>query len=146
MENWILTKRIYSCKQRHARRNPTLIYIKSIKVIYPYSHKLVWKNPNSDWLITYPYHRETDTNIPFKLRLLLPLFKALLVIGGPNSLEIQNASTTSSKFNKLQNDNTVRWESGNVSTQPWEVNYRKSEVITFVVNAGMNATADNLYI
>ena len=61
-------------------------------------------------------------------------------------MEIQNASTTSSKSNQLRNVNTVRWESGNVTTQPWEINNRKSEVIAFVVNAGMNVTADNFYI
>ena len=53
-------------------------------------------------------------------------------------MEIQNASTTSSKSNQLRNVNTVGWESWNVTTQPWEINNRKSEVIAFVVNAGMN--------
>ena len=57
-------------------------------------------------------------------------------------MEIQNASTTSSKSNQLRNENTVRWESGNVTTQRWEIN-KKSEVIVFVVNAGMNVTANN---
>ena len=33
-------------------------------------------------------------------------------------MEIQNASTTSSKSNQLRNVNTVRWESWNVTTQP----------------------------
>ena len=61
-------------------------------------------------------------------------------------MEIQNASTTSSKSNQLRNVNTVRWESGNATTQPWEINIRKSEVIVFVVNAGMNVTANNFYI
>ena len=61
-------------------------------------------------------------------------------------MEIQNASTTSSKSNQLQNVNTVRWESWNVTTQPWEINNRKSEVIAFVVNAGMNVTANNFNI
>ena len=60
-------------------------------------------------------------------------------------MEIQNA-TTSSKSNQLRNVNTVRWETGNVTTQPWEINNRKSEVIAFVVNAGMNVTANNFYI
>ena len=60
-------------------------------------------------------------------------------------MEIQNASTTSSKSNQLRNVNTVRWESGNVTTQPWEINNRKFEVIAFVVNAGMNVTANNFY-
>ena len=61
-------------------------------------------------------------------------------------MEIQNASTTSSKSNQLRNVNTVRWESWNVATQPWEINNRKSEVIAFVVNAGMNVTANNFNI
>ena len=61
-------------------------------------------------------------------------------------MEIQNASTTSSKSNQLQNVNTVGWESWNVTTQPWEINNRKSEVIAFVVNAGTNVTADNFNI
>ena len=29
---------------------------------------------------------------------------------------------------------------------PWEINDRKSEVIIFVVNAGMNVTTNNFYI
>ena len=48
-------------------------------------------------------------------------------------MEIQNASATSSKSNQLRNVNTVGWESWNVTTQPWEINNRKSEVIAFVV-------------
>ena len=40
-------------------------------------------------------------------------------------MEIQNASTTSSKSYQLRNVNTVRWESGNVTTQPWEINNRE---------------------
>ena len=60
-------------------------------------------------------------------------------------MEIQNASTTSSKSNQLRNVNTVGWESWNVTTQPWEINNRKSEVIAFVVNAGMNVTAKKQY-
>ena len=44
-------------------------------------------------------------------------------------MEIQNASTTSSKSNQLRNVNTVGWESRNVTTQPWEINNRKSEDI-----------------
>ena len=59
-------------------------------------------------------------------------------------MEIQNASKTPSKSNQLQNVNTVRWESSNV-TQPWEINNRKSEVIAFFVNAGMNTTTNNFY-
>ena len=48
-------------------------------------------------------------------------------------MEIQNASTTPSKSNQLRNVNTVGWESWNVTTQPLEINDRKSEVIAFVV-------------
>ena len=36
-------------------------------------------------------------------------------------MEIQNSSTTSSKSNQLRNVNTVRWESGNVTTQPLDI-------------------------
>ena len=61
-------------------------------------------------------------------------------------MEIQNASTTPSKSNQLRNVNTVRWESRDVTTQPWEINDRKSKVIAFVVNAGMNVTTNNFYI
>ena len=39
-------------------------------------------------------------------------------------MDIQNASTTSSKSNQLQNVHTARWESGNVTTQPLEINIR----------------------
>ena len=61
-------------------------------------------------------------------------------------MEIQNGSTRPSKSNQLRNVNTVRWESWNVTTQSWEIYDRKSEVIAFVVNAGMNVTANNFYI
>ena len=61
-------------------------------------------------------------------------------------MEIQTVSTTSSKSSQLRNVNTVRWESGNVTTQPWEINNMKSEVIAFVVNAGMKVTANNFNI
>ena len=61
-------------------------------------------------------------------------------------MEIQNASTTPSKSNQLRNVSTVRWESLDTTTQPWEINDRKSEVIAFVVNAGMNVTNNNFYI
>ena len=57
-----------------------------------------------------------------------------------------SVSTTPSKSNQLRNVNTVRWESGNVTAQPWEINNRKSEFIAFVVNAGMNVTANNFYV
>ena len=59
-------------------------------------------------------------------------------------MEIQNAYTTPSKSNQLRN--TVRWESWNVTTQPWEINVRKSEVIAFVLDAGMNVTTNNFDI
>ena len=61
-------------------------------------------------------------------------------------MEIKNACTTPSKCNQLRNVNTVRWEAWNVTTQPWEINNRESEVMAFVVNAGMNVTANNIYI
>ena len=61
-------------------------------------------------------------------------------------MEIQNASTTPSKSNQLRNVNTVRWESRGVTTQPWQINYRKTEVLAFVVNAGMYVTTNNFYI
>ena len=61
-------------------------------------------------------------------------------------MEIQNTSTTPSKSNQLRNVNTVRWESKNVTTQPWGINDRKSEVIAFVVDAGMYVTTNNFYI
>ena len=61
-------------------------------------------------------------------------------------MEIQNASTTPSKSYQMWNVNTVWLESRNVTTQPWEINDRKTEFIAFVVNAGMNVTTNNLYI
>ena len=61
-------------------------------------------------------------------------------------MEIQNASTTSSKSNQLGNVNTVRWESRNITTRPREIDDRKSEVMAFVVNADMKITANNFYI
>ena len=57
-------------------------------------------------------------------------------------MEIQNASTTPSKSKQLINVNTVRWESRNITTQLGEIDDRKSEVIVFVVNAGMNITVN----
>ena len=60
--------------------------------------------------------------------------------------EIQNASTTPNESNKLRNVNTLRWESTDITTQPGEIDYRKSGVIAFVVNAGMNLTSNNFYI
>ena len=59
-------------------------------------------------------------------------------------MEIQSASTTPSKSNLLQNVNTVRWESRNITTQPGYD--RKSDVIAFVVNAGRDVIAKNFYI
>ena len=61
-------------------------------------------------------------------------------------MEIKNASITPSKSSQLRNVNIVRWESWNVTTQPWEINDRKSEVIAYVVNAGLNVTTNNFYI
>ena len=61
-------------------------------------------------------------------------------------MEIKNTGTASSKCNQLRNVNTVRWESGNVTTQQWEIHNRKPEVISFVVNAGLNVTANNFNI
>ena len=61
-------------------------------------------------------------------------------------MDIQNACTTPSKSNQLRNVNIVRWESGNVTTQPLKINNRNSEIIVFVVNACMNVTANNFYI
>ena len=46
----------------------------------------------------------------------------------------------------MRNVNTVRWESRNITTQPGEMDDRKSEVITFVVKAYMNIIANNFYI
>ena len=40
----------------------------------------------------------------------------------------------------------MRWESRNVTTQPGEIDNRKSEDIAFVVNVGMNITANYFYI
>ena len=42
--------------------------------------------------------------------------------------------------------NTVRWESRNITTQSGEIDDRESEVFVFVVNAGMNITANTFYI
>ena len=36
-------------------------------------------------------------------------------------------------------------ESRNITTQPGEISYRKSKVIAFVVNAGVNIATNNLY-
>ena len=61
-------------------------------------------------------------------------------------IEIRNASATPSTSNQLRNVNTIPWESRNITTQPGEIDDRKSEVIAFVVNAVMNITANNFYI
>ena len=59
-------------------------------------------------------------------------------------MEIQNAVTTPCNSHQLRNGTTIRSESRNVTTQPGETDNRKSEVIAFVVNAGVNVTANNL--
>ena len=41
-------------------------------------------------------------------------------------MEIKNGCTTPSKSNQLRNVNIVQWDSGNVTTQPWKINNRKS--------------------
>ena len=61
-------------------------------------------------------------------------------------MEIRNASATPSKSNQLRNVNTIGWKSRNITTQPGEIDNRKSEVIAFDVNAGMNIPANNFYI
>ena len=58
-------------------------------------------------------------------------------------MEIQN---NTSKSNQLRNVNAVRWESLNITTQPWEIEGRKFKVIALVVNAGMKVNANNFYI
>ena len=57
-------------------------------------------------------------------------------------MELQNGSAISSKSNQLQNVNTERGESSNITTQPGQIFDRKSEVIAFVVNAGMEVTSN----
>ena len=61
-------------------------------------------------------------------------------------MEIQNTSTASSISNQPQNVNITGWESMNITTQQEEIYDRKSEVITFVVNADMDVNVNNLYI
>ena len=58
-------------------------------------------------------------------------------------MEIQNASTTPSKSNQLRYVNTILWDSRNITTQPVGIDDRKSDVIAFVVNAGITATTAN---
>ena len=60
-------------------------------------------------------------------------------------MEIRNAGVTPSKSNQLRNVNTVRWECRNITSQPGEIDDRECEVIAFVVNTGMNITANNFY-
>ena len=55
-------------------------------------------------------------------------------------MELQNDRRTPSNSNQLLNVSTVRRESRN--TQPGGNDDRKSEVIAFVVNAGMNVTGN----
>ena len=61
-------------------------------------------------------------------------------------MEIRNASAAPSKSNQLRNVNTIRLESVNITTQPWVIDDKKSEVIAFVVNAGINITDKNFHI
>ena len=61
-------------------------------------------------------------------------------------MEIRKASATSSKSNQLRNVHTIQLESRNITTQPGNIDDRKSEVIASFVNAGMNITANNFYI
>ena len=61
-------------------------------------------------------------------------------------MDTPDTSTTPCKSNELRNVNTVRKESRNITTQPGEIDDRKSEVIAFVVNSGLNVTANNFYI
>ena len=61
-------------------------------------------------------------------------------------MEMRNASATPTKSNQLRNVNTLGWEPRSITSQPGEIDNRKSEVIAFVVNAGMNITANNFYI
>ena len=44
------------------------------------------------------------------------------------------------------NVNTIRWESRNITTQPGEIDDRKSKAISFEVNADMNITANHFHI
>ena len=61
-------------------------------------------------------------------------------------METQNASIAHSKHNHLRNESTVRRDFRNINTQPGWIDDRKSRIIAFVINAGMNITADNFYI
>ena len=63
-------------------------------------------------------------------------------------MEIKNDTTTPSKSNQLQNENTVRWYSRNITTQlkPGEIYNRKSETIAFIVNGGMDIFTNKVYL
>ena len=45
----------------------------------------------------------------------------------------------------MRNVNTVQWESRNTTTQTGVIDDRKSEVIAFVVNTGINVAVDNVW-
>ena len=57
-------------------------------------------------------------------------------------MEIKNARTTPWKSNLLRKVSIVRWELKNITTQPGEINDRKSKVIAFFVKAGINVNAN----
>ena len=59
-------------------------------------------------------------------------------------MEIQDASTAPSKCNQLWNLKTVRFESRKITTQPVEIDNRKSKDIAFVVHAGMDKNSQCL--
>ena len=61
-------------------------------------------------------------------------------------MEIQNTKTAPSTTNQPRNVNTVRWESGNIASQPGEIDEKKCEVTAFVVNAGMNVIGNNFHL
>ena len=61
-------------------------------------------------------------------------------------MEILTASATPSKSKQLINIYIMRWESRNITTQPGEIDNKKSEDIAFVENAGMNIAVINLCI
>ena len=64
-------------------------------------------------------------------------------------MEIQNASKQLARIVGYllgANVDTVPWEYMNVADLPGEIDDRKSKVITFVINAGMNINANNFYV
>ena len=118
------------------------------------------KRPNEWFLLTHIL--ETDISSKFRQKLIVR-FKgcskclSMLVISITMCrqfwsylkifrMEIKNASTTPSKSNQLQIVNTERWESWNVTTQPGEIDYMKSEVMAFGVNACRNVTVKTFII